>query len=245
MDRFSTSPRQGQTLDQHINMQYKNIMSLTKIRTDLLENKADITLSPWPHHPIKRAFDMLGATALLVLFSPIMAATTAAIMLDSKGPALFKQPRIGQNEKPFVIYKFRTMKQELCDTEGKELVTRHNDPRVTRIGHFLRRTKIDELPQLFNVLKNDMSLVGPRPMVPTAFYNCYTNDNAALRQSLKPGLTFNNLLEAYNDNHLPFEAMNDPVQHERHYLKTSSLFNDITTCIKTLRYMVKPSQAQM
>lgn len=106
--------------------------------------------------------DRLIAGILVVLLSPLLGLTALAIKLDSKGPVLFRQPRRGWNGSIFTIYKFRTMRTDLTDLAGAAQVTR-DDPRVTRVGRFLRRTSIDELPQLFNVLNGDMSLVGPRP----------------------------------------------------------------------------------
>ncbi|MBS0235296.1 MAG: sugar transferase [Proteobacteria bacterium] len=114
---------------------------------------------------LKRAFDVAAATALIALASPILIGAALAIKLTSRGPVLFKQSRYGLNNEPFGIYKFRTMRIDLGDETGVKQ-TRADDPRVTRAGKVLRRTNIDELPQLFNVLFGDMSLVGPRPHVP-------------------------------------------------------------------------------
>ena len=106
--------------------------------------------------------DRILASLLILLVSPLLIAAAIAIKLDSRGPVLFRQPRRGWNGGVFTIYKFRTMRTDMADFEGGQQTTRH-DPRVTRVGRFLRRTSIDELPQLFNVLLGDMSLVGPRP----------------------------------------------------------------------------------
>jgi len=124
---------------------------------------------------VKRAFDLAMGAMLLVLFAPSMALIALLIKLDSEGPAIFKQERVGENCKPFQMYKFRSMVSEaeerldevLAQTEdGKVIHKVENDPRVTRLGRFLRCTSLDELPQLFNVLKGEMSLVGPRPEMP-------------------------------------------------------------------------------
>lgn len=124
---------------------------------------------------VKRAFDLVMGTILLILASPIMALIALLIKLDSPGPVIFKQERIGENGKVFEIYKFRTMLdgadkkiQEVLkyDENGNPIHKMPHDPRVTRIGHFLRRTSLDELPQFFNILKGEMSLVGPRPELP-------------------------------------------------------------------------------
>lgn len=113
---------------------------------------------------VKRAFDIVVAGILLILLSPLLLAVAAAIKLTSKGPVFFVQRRWGKGNVPFQLYKFRSMRTDLEDRSGIAHTVR-NDPRVTRIGHFLRRSSIDELPQLLNVLKGDMSLVGPRAHV--------------------------------------------------------------------------------
>jgi lipopolysaccharide/colanic/teichoic acid biosynthesis glycosyltransferase len=121
----------------------------------------------------KRAIDVVGATAGIVMTLPIVAAAAAAIKLTSKGPIVFKQQRAGLGGKPFTIYKLRTMVPD-AEVRKAELIAKNeqdgaafkikDDPRVTKVGKFLRKTSIDELPQLFNVLKGDMTLVGPRPL---------------------------------------------------------------------------------
>jgi exopolysaccharide biosynthesis polyprenyl glycosylphosphotransferase len=123
---------------------------------------------------IKRGFDLVGATLGLIALAPLMAMTALAIKLDSRGPVFFRQPRMGMDDEPFRIFKFRTMvvdadsqRGALADRNeaGDGLFKIEDDPRITRVGRFLRRTSLDELPQLFNVVNGDMSLVGPRPLV--------------------------------------------------------------------------------
>jgi exopolysaccharide biosynthesis polyprenyl glycosylphosphotransferase len=123
---------------------------------------------------LKRSFDLVGATFGLILLAPLMAMIAAAIKLDSRGPVFFRQPRMGMDDEPFRIFKFRTMVAD-ADAQRAALADRNeaggglfkieDDPRITRVGGFLRRTSLDELPQLLNVVKGDMSLVGPRPLV--------------------------------------------------------------------------------
>ncbi|MGC9336096.1 MAG: sugar transferase, partial [Anaerolineae bacterium] len=124
---------------------------------------------------VKRAFDLVVSTAILILTLPLMSLIALAIRLDSKGPILFKQQRVGENGRLFWMLKFRSMvegaeKQRdraLRVTDEGQVVHKHrDDPRVTRVGTFLRRTSLDELPQFFNVLRGDMSIVGPRPELP-------------------------------------------------------------------------------
>jgi lipopolysaccharide/colanic/teichoic acid biosynthesis glycosyltransferase len=132
----------------------------------------------------KRIFDIAAATLGLILLAPIMALLALLIRLDSPGPALFRQQRVGRGFKPFVLYKFRTMTD---GSAGGRLVTVGRDARVTRIGAVLRRTKLDELPQLVNVVRGDMSLVGPRPEVPR-YVDLFHAEYAEVLQ-VRPGIT--------------------------------------------------------
>jgi lipopolysaccharide/colanic/teichoic acid biosynthesis glycosyltransferase len=118
--------------------------------------------SPW-YPPVKRLLDILVALGALAVLWPLFLVVAILIRLDSKGPALFLQDRVGLQGRVFKVYKFRSMRTDLA---GPEL-TQIGDPRITRLGRFLRRTSIDELPQLLNVLTGDMSLIGPRPEVPS------------------------------------------------------------------------------
>ncbi len=131
----------------------------------------------------KRAMDIVGATAGLFALSPLLAAAAAAVKLTSPGPALFRQTRVGLGGRPFQILKLRSMR---VDASGPS-VTRGGDARVTAIGRVLRRTKLDELPQLWNVLVGDMSLVGPRPEVPR--YVERFPDAYARILTIRPGIT--------------------------------------------------------
>lgn len=111
---------------------------------------------------LKRGFDLAIALVVLLFASPLMVAVAIAIRLDSPGPVFFRQPRMGRSNRLFMMYKFRSMRNDLSDVDGKRSTTR-GDSRVTRVGRFIRRTSIDELPQVLNVLRGDMSIVGPRP----------------------------------------------------------------------------------
>ena len=133
----------------------------------------------------KRAFDVCAAALGLALLSPLLLLIALWIKIDSEGPVLFRQKRVGQCGVIFNIFKFRTMRVQ--DTPGAQL-TVGNDTRITRAGRFLRRHKLDELPQLLNVLQGAMSLVGPRPEVPR-YVACYPADVRALVLSVRPGIT--------------------------------------------------------
>ena len=132
----------------------------------------------------KRLFDLLGAAAALLLLSPLLLFTALAIKLDSRGPVFFRQERVGRYGEPFVVHKFRTMH---AGAPGLQ-ITIGDDPRITRVGRFLRRTRIDELPQFIDVLQGTMSLVGPRPEVPryVAFYPPHLRERAL---AVRPGIT--------------------------------------------------------
>lgn len=152
---------------------------LINIRTTPLDNVL------W--QMVKRAVDIVGSLCLIVFTSPLMLATAAGVRLSSPGPVIFKQERVGQNKKEFRMYKFRSMKvNNTADTAWST----DTDPRKTRFGSFIRKYSIDELPQLFNVLKGDMSLVGPRPEIP--FYVRHFREKVPLylvRQQVRPGMT--------------------------------------------------------
>ncbi len=134
---------------------------------------------------LKRAFDVLIAGVLLVVLSPLLLAVTCAIRLGSRGPAIFRQERAGRAGKPFMLYKFRTMGLDV-DPFGPSPKS-GQDPRLTRFGRFLREHSLDELPQLLNIFKGDMSLVGPRPLYMSQISEW--NERQKTRLLVKPGLT--------------------------------------------------------
>lgn len=134
---------------------------------------------------LKRVLDLAVSSAALVLTAPVLAVAAAAIKLDSPGPVLFRQERVGRNRQPLRTLKLRTMHVE-SDRKGLQ-ITAGNDPRITRVGRWLRRTKLDELPQLWNVVRGEMSLVGPRPEVPR-YVGAYRAEWQRLLD-VRPGLT--------------------------------------------------------
>ncbi len=136
---------------------------------------------------LKRAMDIAGSLALIVLTSPVMVVTAIGVKLSSPGPVFFRQKRVGKDKKPFTMVKFRSMSVTKSEKTGW---TTRDDPRKTRFGSFIRKYSIDELPQLFNVLAGDMSLVGPRPEIP--FHVRHFKEEVPLylvRQQVKPGMT--------------------------------------------------------
>ncbi len=134
---------------------------------------------------MKRLFDLALSFASLIALFPFFVLIAALIVIESEGPAYFRQERVGRNFRPFYIYKFRTM--HLKDRSAGPLVTAQGDKRVTRVGKYLRRYKIDELPQLLNILKGDMSFVGPRPEV-MKYVELFQDDYAKIL-AVRPGLT--------------------------------------------------------
>jgi lipopolysaccharide/colanic/teichoic acid biosynthesis glycosyltransferase len=134
---------------------------------------------------LKRPFDIVTSSIGIVALSPLFGAIAAAIKLDSPGPIMYRATRSGRDGRPFTMYKFRTM-QEQGETHGPKITT-HADRRITRVGRLLRPTRLDELPQLWNVLRGDMSLVGPRPEDPH-YVELYTDDDRAVLLA-RPGVT--------------------------------------------------------
>lgn len=148
---------------------------------------------------LKRAFDVLFAAAVLLLLSPLLLGVAAWIRLDSRGPVLFRQLRVGRDGREFRILKFRTMRVD-APARGPQ-ITVGRDPRITRAGHFLRKYKIDEFPQFINVLVGDMSVVGPRPEVPR-YVAMYPPATRALVLSVRPGITDLASIEYRDENEL-------------------------------------------
>ncbi|MCT4665854.1 MAG: sugar transferase [Flavobacteriales bacterium] len=137
----------------------------------------------------KRVFDIICSIFGIIVFLPVLILVAIAVKVDSKGPIIFKQLRIGRNGKEYYIYKFRSMVVG-AEKKGTGLFNFENDPRVTKVGNFIRNTSLDEIPQLFNILKGDMSFVGPRPPVNYELgdYKDFTGDLKA-RFRVKPGVT--------------------------------------------------------
>ena len=186
---------------------------------------------------IKRGFDMVVSILMLVLLSPLFALTALCITAESKGPVFYSQTRVGANGRDFMFYKFRSMivgandmKAGLMkDNESKDgvLFKMKQDPRVTRVGRFIRKYSIDELPQLLNVLIGDMSLVGPRPAT-TDEVAQYTLEQRK-RLHAMPGITC--IWQVSGRSEIPFEKQ---VQLDIEYIKSTSILNDIIILLKTI-----------
>jgi lipopolysaccharide/colanic/teichoic acid biosynthesis glycosyltransferase len=163
---------------------------------------------------LKRVLDVAGAAVGLVMLALLFAGTAIAIKIDSPGPIMFRQERVGRNGRPFRIFKFRTMAAGGASA-GLALAVR-DDKRITSIGSFLRKTKIDELPQLLNVLAGSMSLVGPRPEVPE-FMKFYTPEQRPILLSMRPGITdYASIL--FRDENSLLDQTQDPVDVYRYQI---------------------------
>lgn len=179
---------------------------------------------------LKRVFDVIVSSFLIIVLSPIMLVLFVLVPLTSKGPAIFKQERMGRNGKEYLIYKFRSMVHDAEKKTGPTLAT-DNDPRITPLGRFIRATRLDEIPQLFNVLKGDMSLVGPRPE--RAFFIeqfCESIPDYTYRMSVKPGITgLAQVMAKYST------TVEDKLRFDLMYVRNYSLALDIKILLQTLR----------
>ena len=225
-------------------------LKVAQSRADEFDGDAHITahsvsLDGWPSL-VKRGLDVTASILLLVILSPLLAAVALAIKFMSKGPVLFRQERIGFNKRRFLIYKFRTMvpnaDKMLPDLESLNEVAGpvfkiKNDPRMTPIGRLLRRTSIDELPQLYNVLQGDMSLVGPRPL-PVRDYEGFSEDWQRRRFSIRPGITC--LWQVNGRSSISFEQW---MQLDLQYIDEWSLWLDFKILARTVPAVLKGSGA--
>ena len=181
---------------------------------------------------IKRVFDILCTLVLIVLAAPIMLITAVAIKLESQGPIFYRQERVGAANKIFKVTKFRSMRTD-AEKDGKPRWAAAQDDRVTRVGNIIRRLRVDELPQLFNVLSGDMSLVGPRPERPF-FVEQLTHEIPyyAVRHSIKPGVTgWAQVRYQYGST---IEDAQEKLQYDLYYVKNHSLFLDCVVLFETV-----------
>ena len=190
---------------------------------------------------IKRCFDLFFSLLGLLLLSPFFAIIAIIIKLDSKGPVLFTQTRVGEHNTDFKIYKFRTM-YKYSESKGK-LTLGNNDSRITKVGYFLRLYKLDEFPQLINILKGDMSFVGPRPEL-RHYVNFYNNEDLIIF-NVKPGITGLASLQYKNEVELLKASKNpedfyintiipDKLKHNKTYINKHNFFFDIKIIISTI-----------
>lgn len=190
---------------------------------------------------LKRASDVLLSIFLLILTFPIMLVTAVLIRLESPGPIIYKQDRVGLHEKEFTVYKFRSMRED-AEKNGAVWAAKE-DPRITKIGKFIRKTRIDELPQLWNVLKGDMSFIGPRPE--RKAFTCNLKKTIPyynLRHSVKPGLT------GWAQVCFPYGASEEDarrkLEYDLYYIKNMSLLLDLNIIFKTAGVVLFPKGAR-
>lgn len=195
----------------------------------------------------KRIFDLVIASLALVLLSPVFLATAIAIKLDSKGPVFFKQKRHGFNNRVVEVFKFRSMYHEMSDPTARRVVTK-GDPRVTRVGRFIRKSSIDELPQLWNVIRGSLSLVGPRPHA----VNAVSSQNEAFveivdgyfgRHKVKPGITGWAQIHGFRGEIDQQDKLKGRIEHDLYYIENWSILLDIAILAMTPISLLKTEHA--
>lgn len=190
---------------------------------------------------IKRLFDIMASLCAIILLSPLLLLTAIVIRLTSSGPVLFRQARLGKDARSFHIYKFRSMHADTSDHHADQL-TQKNDPRLTPVGAFIRRTSIDELPQLFNVLKGDMSMVGPRPHAAgaKAAESLYWEVDSRYwaRHCIKPGITGLAQVRGHRGSTDAHEDLVLRLQSDLEYVTDWSIWRDIAIIASTARVLV-------
>lgn len=199
---------------------------------------------------VKRAFDFIVALAAIVAISPLLLIISAIVYLGDPGPVIYGQLRIGKNGKAFKMWKFRSMYKnadkmidQLTDEQRQQYITEFkidNDPRITPVGNFLRKTSLDELPQLFNVLCNDMSLVGPRPLIESEIQTYYADMFDTLL-SVKPGVT--GYWQAYARNNATYQS-GQRQQMEMYYVNHASIMLDIRILFRTVVSVLRKDGAK-
>jgi lipopolysaccharide/colanic/teichoic acid biosynthesis glycosyltransferase len=195
---------------------------------------------------MKRILDIVFSTLAIIFFSPLLLLISFLIVIDSKGGVIYSQTRVGKNNVDFNLLKFRTMK---INSDNHGLLTLGNrDPRITRVGYYLRKTKIDEFPQLINIIKGDMSIVGPRPEV-RKYVDMY-NDTQKKALSVRPGLTDYASLAYINESEI-LSTTNEPetvyitkimphkIELNLHYIETQNLTEDFKIIFKTIYLLLK------
>lgn len=182
---------------------------------------------------LKRALDIAVAAASIILLSPVMLITAVIVKLDSPGPVIYSQVRVGRYGKTFKVHKFRSMRQD-AEAKTGPVLAGENDPRITKFGRFMRATRLDELPQLFNVLKGEMSIVGPRPERPF-FVEQFIREKPeyAYRHNVKPGITgLAQIAGKYNT------TAYDKLVYDLIYIQNISVINDLTIMLQTLKVLI-------
>lgn len=205
------------------------------------EYQTDVNITGFKRKPVyeftKRIFDIFCSLLALIVLSPVLLITMIAIYIEDPGPVIFKQVRIGQNGRKFVIYKFRSMSLNAEELKAQVMSQNmdqganfkiKNDPRITRVGRFLRKSSIDELPQLINVLKGEMAIIGPRPFVESEQKRLPSD-----RLIIKPGLSCYWQIGGKNS-----LSLQEQIELDRKYIRERSLIVDIKIILLTLKFIV-------
>jgi len=213
---------------------YNNIIPTRPYTEDILGlpvvNIRYVPLSNTFNAAVKRVVDIVGGFLSLIIFSPVMLIATIAVKITSKGPLIYKQARVGQNNKDFEMYKFRSMETQEVEQEKKEWTIK-GDSRVTKVGAFMRKTSIDELPQLINVLRGDMSLVGPRPERPF-FVEKFREEipRYMIKHQVRPGLTGWAQVNGYRGD----TSIRKRIEYDLYYIENWTFSFDIKILILTI-----------
>ncbi|MEN5089804.1 undecaprenyl-phosphate glucose phosphotransferase [Pseudomonas protegens] len=218
---------------------------ITEVANLPMFNASEVPLRGWS--PVfKRLEDMLLSTLALVLLSPVMLLVALAIKLDSKGPVLFKQKRYGYNNRLIEVYKFRSMHQHLSDANAEKQTTR-GDPRITRVGRVIRKTSLDELPQLFNVFAGSMSMVGPRPHATATKAAGILFEEAVKeytsRHRVKPGITGLAQINGYRGETDTLEKIEKRVEFDLEYIENWSVWFDLYILFRTIPSVIMTREA--
>ncbi|SHI13506.1 Sugar transferase involved in LPS biosynthesis (colanic, teichoic acid) [Clostridium collagenovorans DSM 3089] len=220
---------------------------MQKVQTEALENKMDVNSKSYSaYNIIKRFFDVIIASLALVILSPVFIIIFICIKVDSSGPAVFGHTRIGENGKLIKVYKFRSMVENAEEVlrnftaeqkkEFEKNFKLENDPRITKVGNFLRKTSLDELPQLFNIILGNMSIVGPRPIIKKEIQKY--GEYADKLFSVKPGLT--GYWQANGRSDTSYE---ERVQMDMFYIDNRSISMDVKIIFKTIISVIKKEGA--
>jgi sugar transferase (PEP-CTERM system associated) len=237
MDKLLEVKLQGVSFDHLASVyeQYTGKIAVENLRPSWLIFSSGFSGTP-ALKAVKRGVDILAAVSGLILAAPIMLIVAAAVRLTSRGPALYHQVRVGYRDRHFVVHKFRSMRMD-AEAETGAVWAQAHDPRVTPIGRFLRKSRLDELPQLWNVLKGDMSFVGPRPERPE-FVEDLTHEIPfySQRHAVRPGLTgWAQVKYSYGASR---EDALEKLQYELFYIKNMSIALDVYIILKTMKTVI-------
>ena len=206
---------------------------------DLPTQRVSRMLLTLEQRALKRTLDIVVATLAILILWPVMLITAVIVKLDSPGSAIYSQVRVGRFGKEFKVHKFRSMRQD-AEAKTGPVLAGENDPRITKFGHFMRATRLDELPQLFNVLKGEMSIVGPRPERPF-FVEQFIKEKPeyAYRHNVKPGITgLAQIAGKYNT------TAYDKLVYDLIYIQNVSVIYDLTLMLQTLKVLISKESTE-